>query len=148
MRSLSSIIVMNLDYIEDFSPLFSYFNNKALVITLSERQQTEDLNRLFEYEKKNYSNVKLKNFPVTNLEVEGFVYRVKDLVTHLGNKRVEWFMEIDLKKKLIKSKDLTEYFQSRQDEKQLLIKQINELTTKLNYGKIELTGEVPPYLVP
>lgn len=69
-------------------------------------------------------------------------------MSHLGNKRVDWFMEIDLKKKMIKSRDLSEFFTSRPEEKNLLVKQINELTNKLNYGRIELSNEVPPYLVP
>ena len=60
---------MNLDYIEDYSNLFKHFGSKALVITLLEHSQTEYLNTLFAYEKTNYTNVKLKNFPITNLEV-------------------------------------------------------------------------------
>ena len=54
--------------------------------------------------------MKSKEIPITKKELEGFRYRINDVVNSLGRQRVENFMELDLKRKILKSPDLKSYF--------------------------------------
>jgi len=45
---------------------------------------------------------------------------------------------MDLKKKILKSKDLSKYFEQHIAEKEILQKRVLELNKKIAYGKVEL----------
>lgn len=58
------------------------------------------------------------------------------------------FQSLDFKKKMIKSPDLKEYFEEHPNEKQTLIKEMNNLRNKINQETVTISKYVPAYLVP
>lgn len=80
--------------------------------------------------------------------MEAFNYRISDVVSSVGGKRADWYALVDLNKKILKSKDMAGYFGSHPGEKEVLQKKIVELTRRMNLGKVELSDEVPEYLLP
>ncbi len=44
--------------------------------------------------------------------MEAFEYRISDILGSVGGKKPDWYATIDLNKKILKSKDLSKYFQA------------------------------------
>ncbi len=56
--------------------------------------------------------------------MEAFQYRISDVIDNIAGKRPDWYAELDLKKKILKSKDMGKYFETHAEEKTLLQKKI------------------------
>lgn len=57
-------------------------------------------------------------------------------------------MDYDLKRKIIKSPDLKQYFDENPKEKEVLVKTVNTIHRKLENGKVTISEFVPSHLVP
>lgn len=82
----------------------------------------------------------VKEYPLTFEEIEAFRYRVGDVVTNISRHQVKQAHQLDFKKKMIKSPDLTDYFASNPKEKELLQRQIIKLKAGLRHVEIKLPG--------
>lgn len=151
LRTLSAVITLNLSYMRNtLHELFEPFTGRSRILNLIDNtdKEREALQALILYEQEQFKTVKIKDFPISRQELEAFNYRVGDVMGSVGGKRPDWYAEMDLKKKILKSKDLAKYFEQHIAEKQLLQKRVLELNKKISHGKVELGEEVPEYLVP
>ena len=67
--------------------------------------------------------------------MEGFRYRVHDVWSQVTPYKADLFTELDFKKKMLKSPDLKTHFQENPKEREILIKGINTLRTKMDQNK-------------
>ena len=58
------------------------------------------------------------------------------------------YRQLDFKKKLLKTPELKEQFESNGKERDALVRNINDLRRKIDHGKVLLSEFVPEYLVP
>ena len=58
------------------------------------------------------------------------------------------FRQLDFKKKLLKTPELKDQFESNGKERDALVRNINDLRRKIDHGKVLLSDFIPDYLVP
>ena len=90
----------------------------------------------------------LKEFPLKKAEREAFRYRIADVVNGISHKQVMNAKNLDFKKKLLKSKDMKDYFQKNVAERESLVQDIQKLSKQIKEHAVRCEMEVPEYLVP
>lgn len=61
----------------------------------------------------------------------------------LNNHRADLYRQLDFKKKLLKTPELKEQFDSNGKERDALVKAINDLRNKIDHGKVNLSEFIP-----
>jgi ATP-dependent RNA helicase DDX56/DBP9 len=106
------------------------------------------LQDLIAFEKERFEHTIIKELPITRKELEGFRYRVNDVWSGLSNHRADLYRQLDFKKKLLKTPELKDQFESNGKEREVLVKSINDLRKKIDHGNVTLSDFIPDYLVP
>lgn len=57
----------------------------------------------------------------------------------LSNHRADLFRQLDFKKKLLKTPELKEQFESNGKERDVLVKAINDLRKKIDHSKVTIS---------
>ena len=148
---MTSIITLGLGYLtEEFRLLYEHFQLKPFLMTFIENTEGEiaNLQSLIAYEGNKFQHATIKEIPISKLELEAFRYRVNDVWTPINNHKADLFQQLDFKKKLLKTPELKEEFESKGKERDVLVKNINDIRKKLDHGRVTISEFVPEYLVP
>jgi hypothetical protein len=70
------------------------------------------------------------------------------VVENISLKQVKNARILDFKKKLLKSKDMQDYFDNHQNEREMILQDIMKLSTQITMKAIKCDQEVPEYLIP
>jgi ATP-dependent RNA helicase DDX56/DBP9 len=139
MINMTSIITLGLGYLSnDFDILFKHFQLKPFIMTFIENNETEisHLQSLIAHESGKFEHATIKEIPISKLELEGFRYRVYDAWSTINNHKADLYQQLDFKKKLLKTPELKEEFESNSKEREVLVKSINDLRKKIDHGKV------------
>jgi ATP-dependent RNA helicase DDX56/DBP9 len=68
---------------------------------------------------------------------------VHDVWSLINNHKADLYQQLDFKKKLLKTPELKEEFESNSKEREVLVKSINDLRKKLDHTKVLLSEFVP-----
>ena len=91
-----------------------------MVVLQNEEEQVESLLAWLNKNSNLETPLNIKEYPLTNEEIEAFRYRVHDVVANISKHQVKEAQQIDFKKKMLKSPDLIEYFKENPKEKEIL----------------------------
>jgi ATP-dependent RNA helicase DDX56/DBP9 len=151
LLNMAAIIVLGLGSIKgDYNKLIEPFEVKPFLMTFLENNEAEigNLQELIAFERGKFEHAVIKELPIGRKEIEGFRYRVNDVWMGLTNHRADLYRQLDFKKKLLKTPELKEQFQTNAKEREVLVKAINDLRKKIDHRKVTLSEFVPEYLVP
>ena len=93
-------------------------------------------------------SIHMKEFPLTNKEIDAFNYRIGDVLRGISRKQLKVAQMLDFKRQMMKSKNLSNFFTEHAEEKTLLQEDIKKLSNDLNKFAIRLYDEIPDYLLP
>ncbi|KRX08500.1 hypothetical protein PPERSA_12981 [Pseudocohnilembus persalinus] len=151
-KNLGNIIFMDLKNVKDiYNNMYTHFRgSEGTIISLLDQseQQVEILTNLIEQQKKQFTQINIKEFPLKKHEIDSFRYRISDVVGAISRKQVKNMQMLDFKKKLLKSKELETYFRENDADRQLIIEDINSLSKQIHQYQVKCEDEIPEYLVP
>lgn len=113
-----------------------------------ELKPKEALLSLMSKQKDKFGQVLFEPLPIPVSDIDSFVYRVENVLTPITIKKIKVFRLIELKRNILKNKNMKTYFESHETEKQVLVKSLNDLTKLLEKNKNEMNDVVPFYLTP
>ena len=151
LTNLSAIVLLGLGHHEGkYERIIDHFQVKPFIMSFLENTEPEinQLHNMIAFERNRFEHAIVKELPITRKEIEGFRYRVNDIWTGLTNHKADLFRQLDFKKKLLKTPELKEQFESNGKEREVLVKAINDLRKKIDHGKVAISEYVPEYLVP
>lgn len=152
LKEVDNIIVTNLVLVEDmYENLPEFLNAKKSIPCLIEFLHTDENSKemLFELLEQNKSRNKANNIqelPVKAEQVKSFRYRCTDIYRSITNKQINILKTMDIKRQILKSKELKEYFDEHSKERDLIVHDIDKLAKQVSNHSVKMEETVPSYL--
>jgi len=153
LREVDNIITMDLSLIVDlYDRITEFLNDKksipCLIEFLSPTEESKELLfELLEQAKSRSKGNNISQLPVKEEQVKTFRYRCTDIYKSITQKQINTLKTLDIKKQLVKSKELKEYFDDHSKERELVIKDIEKLAQKVARHSVKMQDHVPSYLL-
>ena len=153
LREVDNIITMDLSLIVDlYDRITEFLNDKksipCLIEFLSPTEESKELLfELLEQAKSRSKGNNISQLPVKEDQVKTFRYRCTDIYKSITQKQINTLKTLDIKKQLVKSKELKEYFDDHSKERELVIKDIEKLAQKVARHSVKMQDHVPSYLL-
>jgi len=154
LRDINNIIGFHIQPLEEYYDILPRYLNKKRVIPCvisflnANDDSREILFNILGQQKQNTFKSNIQELPIKREDIETFKYRVSDVAGGITRKQIASMKSLDLKRQLIKSKALKDYFEEHNEEKSLIVKDINELSQRLSHYAVKMEGNVPDYLIP
>ena len=153
LREVENIIVMDLSIItETYEKVHSFLNSRKSIPCLIEflNQDDESKELLFslleQTKSKNNTNT-IQELPLKDEQLKSFTYRCTDIYKGITKKQISILKTVDVKKQIIKSKELKEYFDDHQKERNLIVSDIEKLCQQVSHHSVKMQDNVPSYLI-
>lgn len=125
----------------------TFVNNKHKNIN-DENNSVEIFQNLLQTQRENYGRILFQPIPIERKDIILYNYRVQEVINSLSKRQIKLFRLIEVKKIMLKSKKMKNYFKTKQNEKNLLLHKLNELSKDYNKHKVNVSSNIPPYLEP
>jgi len=153
IKPCDNIIVMELSNVaEEYGRLTYYLaarNNVPCIIDFlsPDDENKEILFSLLEQRKQAGNKHAVQELPIKPDQMESFKYRCSDVYRGITKKQINLMKAVDFKKLIIKSKNLEEYFEEHEKEKELIVKDVEKMTKKIVKHAVKMEDSVPAYLL-
>ena len=124
----------------------SFVNNKKN--DQDENNEVERFQNLLQTQRENYGRILFQPIPIEKKDIVLYNYRVQEVINSLSKRQIKLFRLIEVKKIMLKSKKMKDYFKDNKNEKNLLLHKLNELSKDYNKQKVNVSSHIPPYLEP
>jgi len=153
LREIDNIITWELDLIVDlYDKLPDFLDSRKSIPCLIEfLNPTEDnkelLFSLLETAKNRAKGNGIQQLPIKEDQLRSFRYRCTDILEGITNKQINGLKTLDIKRQILKSKELKEYFEEHQKERDLVIHDLEAVSKKIALHSVKMESDVPSYLI-
>jgi ATP-dependent RNA helicase DDX56/DBP9 len=153
LREMDNIIVTDLNIIIDmYEKVPRFLNARRSIPCLIEFLEPDDESKellftLLERAKAKRKTTNMKELPVTSDQIDSFKYRCTDIYKGITRKQINTLKTMDVKKQLLKSKELKGYFDEHRKERELIVDNINRLSQEISHRAITMEDSLPSYLL-
>ena len=123
-------------------------NNKSQNAENSEGCYVQNFNELLSEQEKIYKKILFEPVFVEDKDISLFTYRIEGLIQSLSPRQIKTLRSVEVKKIVLRSKKMKEYFANHLGEKDVLVNKLNKLSQFLKKHEVRLPKEVPEYLLP
>lgn len=110
-------------------------NNKDLLTSLLEQNRSKT------------SKNSIQELPVSAKQIDSFRYRCSDVYRGITLKQIEMMKNVDVKRQILRSPKLKEYFEDHEKERDVIVKDIESMTKKINNKAAFMSADLPSYLI-
>lgn len=114
----------------------------------SEGTFESNFNNLLAEQERIYHKVLFEPIFVEEKDINLFTYRVDSVLQSLSTKQIKILRAIELKKIILKSRKMKEYFSTHSNERDLILSKLNKLSQAARKNEVSLPKEIPDYLIP
>lgn len=153
MKEVDNIISMELSNVADiYDTLSDYLTSKKSIPCLIEflghsEDNKELLFSLLEQNKTRSKSNTIQELPIKTESIKTFTYRCTDIYRGITIKQINTLKTMDIKRQILKSKELKEYFDEHRKERELIVKDIDKMAKKVSTHAIQMESNIPSYLL-
>lgn len=153
LREIDNIITWELELIVDlYDKLPDFLDSRksipCLIELLSPTEENKELLfSLLETAKGRAKGNGIQQLPVKEDQLRSFSYRCTDVLESITKKQIDNMKNVDIKRQVLKSKELKEYFEDHQKERDLVIHDLESMTKQIALHSVKMQNDVPSYLI-